>query len=169
MKYFFISDKGKKSLIDAYDETAKPVLKKANNRSVIKIVCGDKYIVTKCGSIEWLCKELDNSISRYRVSVSSKSIYKGLSKDSLYYKFIKYCIDNDIKELELSVLFSSENGYDVLKFELEFLTINFGKRECLNINNIPYIPKTIHAKKGSNWLTQNQYLNIMKLLKKYEY
>lgn len=159
MKYFFIKN-GEKKMIDFNDEKAKPVLS-LEERHVIKITCNDKYIITKCGSLEWLCKELSNTFGKYQ--------RKGIDANNIYCKFVKYCYDNSIHKVHIECLFSSDNGYDVLKFELDKLSEVFGKKECLNTLNIPYIPKTIHAKKGSNWLTQNQYLNFMKLLKKYEY
>jgi hypothetical protein len=71
--------------------------------------------------------------------------------------------------MKVEVLFTTINGYEALKYELSLLEEWFGKKECLNKNNIPHIPKTIMAKKGANWLTQNQALNFRKLLTKYDY
>lgn len=130
-------------------------------RHIVKITANEKYIITKCGSVKWLCKEINSSYGKYNRG--------GILESNFFYKFIKYCYQNSIKKAVIEPLYSSGNGYNVLKTELEYLTEHFGNSSCLNTNNIPYIPKTIHAKRGSNWLTQNEYLNFMKLLKKYDY
>ena len=130
-------------------------------RTIVKVSCGDFYVITKCGSIEWLVSELNTTLSKYKK--------QGVNKDNLYIRFIEKVHKLDFKKGVIEVLYQSDNGYDLLKKELELLIEHYGKRNCMNSNNIPYIPKTIHAKKGSNWLKQNEYLNFMKLLKNYEY
>lgn len=158
MNYFLLKD-GKKTEI--YDDPNREPVLNTPGRNVIKITAGEKFIITKCGGLEWLRKEISSTYGKYQ--------RRGIADDNFYIKLIQYCYKNQINKLIFEVVYNDENGYNVLKKELELLQENFGKKDCLNINNIPYIPKTIHAKQGSNWLKQNEYLNFMKLLKNYEY
>ena len=136
-------------------------LDESKGRAIVKVSCGDYYMITKCGAIEWLEKELNKTFSSYT--------NQGVHKDNLHLKFIEKCHKLGFNKGVIEVLYQTTNGYDLLKKELELLMEHFGKKNCMNSNNIPYIPKTIHANKGSNWLRQNEYLNFMKLLKNYEY
>ncbi len=136
-------------------------LDESKGRVIVKVSFGDFYVITKCGSIDWLIHELNTTLSKYKK--------QGVNKDNLYIRFVEKVHKLDFKKGVIEVLYQSDNGYDLLKKELELLIEHYGKRNCMNSNNIPYIPKTIHANKGSNWLKQNEYLNFMKLLKNYEY
>lgn len=129
--------------------------------AIVKLSYGDKYIITKCRDIGWLEKEFRSTLRRYDD--------KELKRENFYYKFAKYIHSVDAKKVLCEIIYQTENGYDVLKKELELLIEHYGNKDCMNENNIPYIPKTIHAKKGSSWLKQNEFLNFMKLLKNYEY
>jgi len=129
--------------------------------AIIKLSYGDKYIITKCRDINWLEKEFRSTLRRLAD--------KELKRDNFYYKFAKYILSVDAKKVLCEVLYQTENGYDVLKKELQLLMEHYGTKDCLNENNIPYIPKTTYAKKGSSWLKQNEFLNFMKLLKNYDY
>lgn len=159
MKYYLTTD-GKKTEIRYNTDT---YLLDKGKRHLVKIIANEGYMITKCGSIEWLCKELNKTMS----DLVDKST--GVYTDNLYYDLLKYVIKHDINKLYFEPIYSTANGYQLLKQELHFLEENFGKKGCLNNRNIPYIPKTVHANKGSNWLKKNEYLNIMKLLKQYEY
>ena len=130
-------------------------------RSVFKIICGEKYFIGKASSIEWLSSELKTTYGKY--------LRGGIPETNMFYPVLREYVSKELEELEIEVLFSSDNGYELLKFELEQLIAHYSKPGCLNPNNIPYIPKTTVAAKGSNWLTQNQALNFRKLLKKYSY
>jgi hypothetical protein len=134
---------------------------KIDGRAMVKITCGEYYVITKCGQLEWLVDELNTTISKYKKG--------GILETNIYFALVKKVYKDKILKGSIDVLFQSKNGYEVLKKELETLAECYGKKECLNISNVPYIPKTVHAKKGSNWLKQNEYLNYMKLLKTYNY
>jgi len=140
-----------------------PFVDKNGNRniSIVKITCEDKFYIAKTVNIEWLIKELK--------SVYGKFHRLGIYETNLFYPLVKYVYTHDIHKINIDILFTSTNGYHALKYELEQLIKWFGKKECLNQNNIPHIPKTVVAKKGSSWLTQNQALNFRKLLTKYEF
>jgi len=129
--------------------------------SIIKVNCEGKFYIAKVSNIDWFEKELQKTYGKY--------IRIGIPESNLYYPLIKHLYKQDRPKVSIEVLYTSDNGYKLLKFELEQLQEHFGKKDCLNLNNIPYIPKTVVAKTGSNWLTQNQALNFRKLLTKYDY
>ena len=130
-------------------------------RMIVKVTANDKYIITKCGVLAQLCYTLHQTYRRY--------CKNGIWDQDFYFKYVKHCHESQPKKVVIEVLYSDDNGYNILKKELELLQEHFGKKECLNMNNIPYIPKTTHAAKGSNWLKPNEYLNFMRLLKNYDY
>lgn len=132
-----------------------------SNVSIIKISCDDKFYIAKTSNILWIEKELQSTFGKY--------LRIGIPETNLYYPIVRLLYKQEKPKLVIDVLFSSDNGYDVLKFELQMLMEWFGTKDCLNKNNIPHIPKTTVAKKGSSWLTQNQALNFRKLLTKFKY
>lgn len=129
--------------------------------NILKIICEDKFYIAKTINIPWMVKELQKNYGKY--------LRGGIYETSLFYPLVKYIYSHEAHKLKIEVLFTTTNGYEALKYELGLLEEWFGKKQCLNKNNIPYIPKTVVAKKGSNWLTQNQALNFRKLLTKYEF
>jgi len=129
--------------------------------SVVKLSVGDKFYIAKTTSLEWLRSELQ--------SVYGKYLRGGIAETNLYYSLVRYIHKQEMPKIIMEVLYTSDNGYQVLKYELEQLSEHFGTRNCLNQNNTPHIPKTVAAKKGSQWLKQNESLNFRKLLTKYDY
>lgn len=130
--------------------------------SVVKLTCSSgRYIILKTMNLEFLRVELFKMYGRYHRN--------GVAETHFLFPLIKHIGRMDHPKIKVDVLFESDNGYDVLKSELDQLAEHFGNKDCLNTNNVPYIPKTQHAKSGSRWLTQNQALNFRKLLKKYSY
>ena len=128
---------------------------------VVKILIGEKYFITHVTSLSFLQKEIQNTWGKYhRVGIMEKN---------LYYPVIRQLARVDKKEVEFQVLYQDASGYNVLKFELGVFVEEFGKPNCLNEENVPYVPKTTNAKKGSNWLTPNEFLNYSKLIKQYEH
>ena len=130
-------------------------------RAIVKVTMGDYYIITKCGSLNWLDDEIRSTYRKY--------LKQGIPESNLYSSFIEAVHKKELKYGTIQVVYQTTNGYDLLKKELEMLIQHFGRRYCKNTNNIPYIPKTVHANKGSNWLKQNEYLNFMRLLKNYDF
>lgn len=128
---------------------------------VFQITIADKYYIGKSSNLLFVKNEIQSTYGKYN--------RKGLLETNLFYPIAKEIHKHEKPLVDIKVLFASSNGYDVLKFELQQLSEHFGKQGCLNLNNIPHIPKTVVAKKGSNWLTQNQALNFRKLLTKYNY
>lgn len=131
------------------------------NVSILHISCGEKFYIAKTANVSWMIDEIR--------SVYRKYLDKGVLETNLFYPLVKYMYSKTIDTIRIEVLFISTDGYKVLKFELEQLEQHFGTKNCLNLNNVPHIPKTKLAKKGSNWLTQNEALNFRKLLTKYNY
>ena len=131
--------------------------------SVLKLSCGDKFLITKSSNPTWMVDEIKKTYNKYLDKDS------GIYVTNLFYPLLKYMYKEQIHTVKVEVLFTSIDGYAVLKYELEQLIANFGTKDCLNENNIPHIPKTVLQAKGSNWLTQNQALNFRKLLSKYTY
>lgn len=165
MKFFYKTKDARPQEIDCSEEKKdQPSIVEVKGRAVVKLSFDDKFMITKAGALEWLCREINRTYGKYTRGVAS-----GTVQDSLYFPLVKHCYKYSIDKVFIEIVFQSENGYEVLKNELEQLTEAFKDKNCLNTNNIPYIPKTTHAKKGSSWLKQNEYLNFMKLLKKYEY
>lgn len=123
---------------------------------------GEYYYIGHTTSFEWLIKEIKSKWAKYVAGA-------GVDTDNLFLPILKAAANQETAIIILKVEFTHESGYQVLKYELEKMETEFGTKFCLNRINIPYIPKTIHAKRGSNWLTQNQYLNFMKLLRKYDF
>ena len=148
-----------------------PLLDKsgARNISVIQIICEGKFLITKTVGLSYLEDFTDPWLVKELKSVYGKYQRGGIAETNLYYPLIRLAYKMEHPKLKIEVLYTTTDGYEALKYELTLLEQWFGKPECLNRNNIPYIPKTTHAKKGSNWLTQNQMLNFRKLLKKYEF
>lgn len=133
------------------------------NISILRLGCGDKFLITKSANPEWMVKEIVTTYNKYLKKDS------GIYETNLFFSLLKYSYTHEYPIIVVEVLFTSTDGYQVLKFELEQLVQHFGSSNCLNTNNIPHIPKTVLAAKGSNWLTQNQALNFRKLLTKYNY
>lgn len=123
--------------------------------------CGDRFWIGHTTSFIWMEQHLRKLFFKLHDD--------GVPAGELYLPIVKAASKMERPAINLKVEFTHESGYQVLKTELEMLIEWFGKRECLNVNNIPYIPKTTHAKTGSKWLTQNEGLNFRKLLKKYEF
>lgn len=133
------------------------------NISVLRLGCGDKFLITKSANPTWMIGEIKTTYSKYL----KKDL--GIYETNLFFPLLKYSYTHEFPIIVVEILFTSTDGYQVLKFELEQLMQHFGSKECLNTNNIPHIPKTVMAAKGSNWLTQNQGLNFRKLLTKFTY
>jgi hypothetical protein len=125
-------------------------------RSVFVAKVNKKMYIGKTSNLEWLAAELKNTYGKYT--------RLGIPENNLFYPLLKYYHESGAEEMKIDVLFYSEKGYDILKFELEQLQDHFGKAYCLNKNHIPHIPKTIRAIKGSNWLTEADRMNFAKLL-----
>lgn len=134
---------------------------KRRNVSILKITCEDKFFISKTVNIEWMVEEIKSMYGRYQRG--------GILNTSIFYPLIKYIYNHKVHKINVEILLTTTNGYQALKFELEQLELWFSKQQCLNHNNIPHIPKTEVAKKGSGWLTMNQSLNFRKLLTKYEF
>ena len=132
-----------------------------STRCVFKLTVGEKFYIGKASNILFIKTEIQKVYGKY--------LRGGITEDNLFYPVVKELHKQDKPTLELEVMYQSDNGYNLLKHELEQLEEYFGTKNCLNKNNIPHIPKTVAMKKGSNWLTQNEALNFRKLLTKYEY
>lgn len=133
----------------------------ARNISILKITIREKFMFFKTVNVEWMVEEIKTVYGKY--------LRNGVLETNLFFPLVKYIHKNEVHDIKIEILLTTTDGYQALKFELEQLMKWFGKPECLNINNVPHIPKTVVAKKGSGWLTQNQALNFRKLLTRYNY
>lgn len=127
---------------------------------VFSISCNEKEYIGHSMSLTWLADEITKTYGKYHRN--------GVRTDNLYYPLVKEYYGMVKPAMIITVLFETDNGYDLLKYELEMLAGLYGTSKCINASPIPYVPKNVHLKRGSAWLTKNQYLNFMKLLKKYE-
>jgi hypothetical protein len=132
-----------------------------NTVCVFKILIGEHFYIGKSSNLNFVKSEIQNTYGKY--------LRNGISESNMFYPVVKKAHKNPTLPILIEVLLASDNGYEILKVELELLSKEFGKPLCLNMNNIPHIPKTAVAAKGSNWLTMNQSLNFRKLLSKYRY
>lgn len=141
-------------------------------RSVFKVIIGDdkKYYIAKASSIKWFIDEIGMQYGRaLRPHLRKEGTD---TKKGLYYPIIRELLKmGDKPVMTLEYIFESENGYQVLKKELELLAEHFGKKGCINENNVPHVPKTTHQTTASKsaWLTQSEMMNFHKLLNGYEY
>ncbi len=139
------------------------ILRGLRNVSVLRLSCGDKFLITKSANPDWMVEEIKKTYHKYLDKDA------GIYETNLFFPLLKYSYTHEFPIIVVEVLFTSTDGYKVLKYELEQLIQHFGTKDCLNTNNVPHIPKTVRAAKGSNWLTENQALNFRKLLTKYDY
>lgn len=132
---------------------------------ILKIVIGKKYYIAKTHNILWLGNEIEREVNKFQND-------KAANLNKLYAPIVVYAVTQRLN-IVFNVLFESTSGYQCMKFELEQLEKNFGKKNCLNQNNIPHIPKTVLTSplrpNGYVWLSVNDEINFRKLLSKYTY
>jgi hypothetical protein len=127
-------------------------------KCVIKITVGKKYLITRSLNIEFIKNEIASCYKKYKYR-------QGVWETNYYYPIVKHIVSKDIQTVSISIIFQSESGYEVLKEELRQLEHSFGKRSCLNLNDIPHIPSFKTKATPNKWLTHNEYLNFKRLLK----
>ena len=128
--------------------------------TIIKIVAGDKFYITKTKNIDWLV----GARGAIRSAYVHYAYRGGIKADNIYLPLIKYMYENKLTNVFVDVLYNSTNGYDILKVEALLLSENFGTPNCLNTNREPYIPKikTSNPATDSKWLTFDQVGNYNK-------
>lgn len=128
--------------------------------SVIKVIVGNKFYIGKTASITWFADALRKYYGKYA--------YKnGIREDNMFYPIIKQIYKDKLEDVHIDILFSSNDGYKVLKNEFNELKQHFGTNRCLNVNNYPIVPKTSYNEANKDkWLTLVQSLNYYKFLKK---
>lgn len=131
--------------------------------TVIKIVAGDKYYITKTKNIDWLV----GARGVIRTAYVHYSYRGGIKSDNIYLPLVKHMYDNKITNLFVDVLYNNTDGYKVLQMEALLLSEDFGKKNCLNPNKEPYIPKlkTSNPATDSKWLTLDQVGNYNRHVK----
>lgn len=80
-----------------------------------------------------------------------RMVRSGMKPGHLFSKLIEHIIAADVSELEVEVLFQSEDAAEMLKYEHDLLKSEEHNPLCLNKHFIPHIPK---------WMPQesvNQY------------
>jgi hypothetical protein len=132
---------------------------------ILKIKVGTKYYIAKTHNIEWLGHEIERDVLKFQNDKAAKL-------NNLYVPIVKFAVTKQ-QNIVFDVLFESTSGYQCMKYELQQLAKSFGKRDCLNQNNIPHIPKTPltspNRPNGYVWLSVNDEINFRKLLSKYDY
>lgn len=128
--------------------------------SVIKVVCGEYFYICKTASLTWFEQALKKYYGKY-------AYRNGIREDNMFYPIVKSIHKQELETVHIDVLFSSDNGYKVLQFELKELLEHYGSKKCLNSNQLPVVPKTSYNEANKDkWLTLNQSLNYYKHLKK---
>lgn len=143
-------------------ETGRSAKSGNNNKYVFKIVAENKFYIARTSNFNFFDEEIRKTHRRY-------SVGNGIPETNQYYNLIKYMVSKGCEKLEVELLFTDESGYKVLKNEIEQLSIHYGKSNCANMNNVPNVPKFKTGENSNKWLTRNEYLNFMKLLKKYDH
>lgn len=132
--------------------------KEQQPKCVIRYTAGTKHFIGRSLSFSFIQDELMTCYKRYKFR-------QGIWDNNLFYPIVKHIVDKNIEDVFVEIIFQSESGYSVLKEELRQLELNYGKRKCLNQNQLPHIPKFKTPTATSKWLTHNEYLNFMKLIK----
>lgn len=128
--------------------------------SVIKVVIGNKFFIGKTSNITWFGEAIKKAYGKY--------VFKnGLREDNMFFPIAKEIHRTGIEDIYIDVLFSSDNGYRVLQNELQALLESYGKKGCINTNELPIVPKTSYNEAHKDkWLTVPQSLNYYIYLKK---
>ena len=129
---------------------------------VVKIKVGNRFYIGRSVGFHFLRDELKKCFIQY------KHRPDGLSVEHLYFPIVKYMVASGEETATVEILFKSENGYQVMKEELNQLIANYEKKRCLNANRFPHIPAFKTSKSTSKWLTHNEWLNFKKLVNQYE-
>lgn len=136
-----------------------------NVATIVKVKVGGKFYIAKTHNIKWFEHELRRELDKIMLDSFAKP-------NKLYQPIIEYAISKDYP-IVIELIYSNVSGYKAMKYELELLAKHYGKKNCLNENNIPHIPKTPITSplkpNGYTWLSVNDEINFRKLLKKYEY
>lgn len=127
-------------------------------KCVISIKVAGKYFIGRSLNFDFIKSEITATFKKYKYK-------EGVWESNMYYPLVKYMVDKNIQDVFIEILFTSDSGYELLKEELNQLNNRFGKRNCLNQNDTPYVPKFKTKISTNKWLTHNEYLNFMKLLK----
>ena len=140
--------------------------------SVYKLYSGSKYIVVMGKSMYWSVESINMDIERFFKGLNPNP---ELNKNNLYSKFYKYLIENPNSKLEIKMVASTDNAYQLLKnCQIE---LDKGKMDtnCLNSKFEPYINKWLqHApdkrKVGYKWwINRGSYLNFCHWRKKHPF
>lgn len=85
-------------------------------------------------------------------------------KNSFYFKFYQWVKDNPSIETRIDVLFESEDGFELLKFEQQELDKSIKDKNCLNSNVQAYIPKFREKTNSYGWITIEEQIKFTKYL-----
>lgn len=128
--------------------------------SVIKVICGEQFYICKTASLTWFEQALKKYYGKY-------AYRNGIREDNMFYEIVKSIYKQKLEIVHIDVIFSSDNGYKALQYELNQLLEHYGSKKCLNDNKLPIVPKTSYNEANAKkWLTVNQSLNYYRYLKK---
>lgn len=127
--------------------------------SCFKIYIGSKFYIAKTKTCLWLPTHLNRLIKQYNIS--------GINPNDIYFPIVKQIHNTGYYECLIEFICQSDDPYDVVKAEFLALQENKENKKCINRNDKPYIPKYNSKTKMFGWLTQNQFLNYCKVLKKH--
>lgn len=118
---------------------------------ICKIFWGDAYVVAKCRTFARLKTIIEDSLDRY--------LRKG-KHDLMYERFFFYIKAYPNCNFRVKVLFKSENPYELLVKEQEWLDKSKFDLNCMNNSWDAYIPKGIQGDRKA-WINRGHYLNFM--------
>lgn len=129
---------------------------------VYKLYCGKKFLIIKgktlAGSLMMFEKGYSYFVG-YEHNITDKNRY--------YYKMYYYIFRHPDFSINIQVLFTSENAYDLLVFEQEQLSKYFSDKKCFNNNLTSYINVFNEKTDSYGWMSKqdverfNLYLSEM--------
>lgn len=129
---------------------------------VIKLWYAGKYVIAKCRTLVRLKENVEGGVRRFL-----KNTPKGRREDDLYYEIYCHVLNNPDQDFSLEILFSSKNGFELLKAEhMELLKAKYDPR-CVNNDFAPYIPRFTQVNGKKSWINRGCYLNYMKWKQKF--
>ncbi len=106
------------------------------------------YIIVKALSIYQSLKALQKSMNQFL-----KKSPSAIKPKNLYWKWFDYIERHPDKAFRIKILFESNDGYKLLKFENHAIKKGLKTKVCLNKRNKgAYIPKWNPEKKMFNWI-----------------
>ena len=118
---------------------------------VYKLFWGEIYVIIKCKTFARSKTIIEQSLDRF--------LNRG-GKDILYHRFFTYIKMHPFYSFRVKILLNSDNPYQLLIKEQEWLDKAKDDHNCFNISFDAYVPHGIQGKRKA-WINRGHYLNFM--------